>query len=159
MKASSGSTATAALRRKLWRRLLWKVPLIVLLVAFAVWWESRKPQRDPAADAAAAAFTGAWSGEVSYGDGARFNERFFFQPEGGKLFGSAEFRGLARGIEEGAVDGNRIAFYLRYSETSADHERERKNYYWGEMIGQEIQIRMQDDRGNRPIEWLLRRTG
>ena len=46
-----------------------------------------------------------------------------------------------------------------YDAFSADYERERKNYYWGEMIGQEIQIRMQDDRGNRPIEWLLRRTG
>ena len=78
MKAAPGDTATAALRRKLWRRLLWKVPLIVLLVTFAVWWESRKQQRDGATDAAAAAFTGAWSGEVSYGDGARFNERFFF---------------------------------------------------------------------------------
>jgi hypothetical protein len=159
MKASSGSTATAALRRKLWWRLLWKVPLIVLLVAFAVWWESRKPQRDSAANVAAAAFTGAWSGEVSYGDGARFNERFFFQPEGGKLFGSAGFRGLARGIEEGSVDGNRIAFYLRYPEASADPDRDRKNYYWGEMIGQEIKIRMQDDRGNQPVEWLLRRNG
>ena len=111
MKAAPGDTATAALRRKLWRRLLWKVPLIVLLVTFAVWWESRKQKRDGATDAGAAAFTGAWSGEVSYGDGARFNEHFFFQPENGKLFGSAAFRGLERGIEEGSVDGNRIAFY------------------------------------------------
>ena len=158
MKAAPGDTATAALRRKLWRRLLWKVPLIVLLVTFAVWWESRKQKRDGATDAGAAAFTGAWSGEVSYGDGARFNEHFFFQPENGKLFGSAAFRGLERGIEEGSVDGNRIAFYLRYPESSADHGRERKHYYWGEMIDQEIQIRMQDDRGNPPVQWLLRRS-
>jgi hypothetical protein len=32
---------TAELRRRLLRRLVWKVPLILLLVSFAIWWQWR----------------------------------------------------------------------------------------------------------------------
>ena len=146
----------AALRKKLLRRMIWKVPLIALLVAFAAWWEWRKQGGDDTrVEAHAAAFTGGWSGPVTYGWDAKYNEPFFFQPEGGKLFGTASFLGVKRGIEEGKIKGESISFYIRYEEVSGGQSRERKNYYWGTWNGKEILIRMQDDRGSPAVEWVL----
>ena len=148
------------LRKKRLRRLIWKVPLILVLISFAVWWESlrRQPNGDTKVEAFAAAFTGSWAGDVSYSWGAKYNEPFFFQPEGSKLFGTAGFLGVKRGIEEGRIQGETISFYLRYEEVSGGESRERKNYYWGKLNGQEILMRVQDDRGNPAVEWVLRKS-
>ena len=152
-------TQVAEVRKKLLRRMIWKVPIIVLLVAFAVWWEWRKQGGDETkVESAAAAFTGAWTGEVTYGWDAKYSESFFFQPEGNKLFGTASFLGVKRGIEEGKVDGETISFYARYDEVSGGESRQRKNYYWGKLNGKDISIRMQDDRGNPAVDWVLKKS-
>jgi hypothetical protein len=144
------------LRKKLLRRLIWKVPIIVSLMVFAVWWEMRKEGREEIqVEAAASSFTGGWSGEVTYGWDAKYIEPFFFQPEGNKLFGTASFLGVKRGIEEGKVEGESISFYVRYEEVSGGESRERKNYYRGKLNGKHILIRMQDDRGNPAVEWVI----
>ena len=147
------------LRKRLLRRLIWKVPIIILLMAFAVWWESRKEGgEDTRVEAAADSFTGGWSGEVTYGWDAKYTEPFFFQPEGNKLFGTASFLGVKRGIEEGKIDGETISFSVRFDEVSGGESRERKNYYWGKLIGKDILMRMQDDRGNPVVEWVLTKS-
>jgi hypothetical protein len=151
--------ARAEVRKRLLRRLIWKVPLILLLIGFAVWWESRKRGvEDTRIETHAAAFTGNWSGQVSYPWDAKFTEVFFFQPEGAKLFGTASFLGVKRGIEEGKIEGENISFYIRYEEVSGDERRERKNYCWGKLNGDKIRMRMQDDRGNPAVEWVLSKT-
>jgi hypothetical protein len=148
-----------ALRTKLLRRLIWKVPLIIFLVSIAVWWEWRKePQNSPHIEAASAAFTGWWSGEITYGWGAKHTEGFFFQPEGNRLFGTAGFLGMKRGIEEGKIEGDSIFFFIRYEEVSGGDSRAGKNYYSGKLNGKEILMRMQDDRGNPPVQWILKRS-
>jgi hypothetical protein len=97
MKSGAGevSDPRAALRKKLLRRLWWKVPVIFLLVAFAVWWQWRQEReqelRSQRPSPAAGAIAGTWSGEVKYGWGDKYNEVFLFQPEGAKLFGTASF--------------------------------------------------------------------
>jgi len=152
-------TQVAEVRKKLLRRMIWKVPIIVLLVAFAVWWEWRKQGGDETkVESAAAAFTGRWTGEVTYGWDAKYSESFFFQPEGNKLFGTASFLGVKRGIEEGKVEGETISFYVRYDEVSGGESRRRKNYYWGKLNGKDISIRMQDDRGNPAVDWVLKKS-
>ena len=156
---SAVDAQAAEVRRKLLRRMIWKVPIIIMLVAFAVWWELRKESGEEIrVEASAAAFTGGWSGEVTYGWGAKYTEAFFFQPEGNKLFGTASFLGAKRGVEEGKVEGESISFYVRYEEISGGESRERKNYYGGKLNGKDILIRMQDDRGNPAVEWVLTRS-
>jgi hypothetical protein len=151
----------AEIRRRLLRRLWWKLPIIIVLVSFALWWQWRQenlePQKTGALTKAAGDFTGAWAGEVTYSWGDRYKEEFFFQPEGDKLFGTASFLGRKGGIEEGRIEGRRIAFAVRYQETSGDVVRERKNHYWGRLDGGAILLRMQDDRGSPPLEWSLTR--
>jgi TIR domain-containing protein len=148
-----------ALRKKLLRRLVWKVPLIILLVSFAVWWEWRKEQAyDTKIEASSAAFTGPWAGDVTYSWGAKYNESFFFQPEGNKLFGTAGFLGVKRGIEEGKIEGETISFRVRFDEVSGGDSRERNNYYFGKLNDNQIHMRLQDDRGNPAVKWVLTKS-
>ncbi len=148
--------ARTELRKKLLRRMIWKVPIIILLIAFAAWWELRKEGGEEIkVEAAANSFTGGWSGEVTYGWDAKYIETFFFQPEGNKLFGTASFLGAKRGIEGGKIEGESISFYVRYEEVSGGESRERKNYYRGKLNSKDILMHMQDDRGNPAVEWVL----
>jgi hypothetical protein len=147
------------LRKKLLRRLVWKVPVILALVVFAVWWQWKKESEQNAipevSAPVAAALTGSWSGEVTYSWGEKFQEEFFFQPENGKLFGSASFLAAKRGIEGGKIESESISFFVRFREISGEATSDHKNYYWGKLAGDKIQMRLQDDRGNPPVEFLL----
>ena len=150
-----------ALRKKLLRRLIWKAPLIFLLMFFAVWWQMRtehEPQRSSSGGSKAALFTGSWDGEVIYPRGEKYREEFFFQPEGGKLFGTASFFGIKRGIEDGRVDGDKISFFVRFDERSREQTVQHKNYYWGQIAGTQIALRLQDSQGNPPVEFVLQKS-
>jgi hypothetical protein len=161
-KQSTGDDPRAALRKRLLRRLIWKVPLILALVSFAIWWQWRSNQEPQFGAAAtgvtvktAAAITGPWSGEVRYDWGDKYTEAFLFQPEGSKLFGTATFLGAKRGIEEGKIESETISFFVRFQESSGDVTREHKNYYWGKLSANAIVMRLQDDRGSPPLDFML----
>ena len=150
-----------ALRKKLLRRLIWKAPLIFLLVFFAVWWQmrtERATQPSSNAGSKAALFTGSWNGEVIYPWGEKHNEEFFFQPEGDKLFGSASFLGMKRGIEDGKIDGDKLSFFVRFDEGSGAQTLQHKNYYWGQIADSRLSMRLQDSRGNPPVDFILRKS-
>jgi hypothetical protein len=127
-----------------------------------VWWQWRKESERNSDSGVSprveAAFTGSWSGEVTYSWGEKFREEFFFQPDNGKLFGSASFLGAKRGIEEGKVEGENISFFVRFQEVSGGTTADRKNTYWGKLTGDTIQARLQDDRGNPPVEFVLNKS-
>jgi hypothetical protein len=143
---------------------LWKAPIILLLVSFAIWWQWRKEEgaklagNERSVGSRSAQFTGNWSAEVTYAWGEKFAEQFFFQPEGNKLFGTASFLGAKRGIEEGKIDDETIAFFIRFQESSGGVTRDHKNYYWGKLDGDKIRMRLQDDRGNPPVDFMLSRA-
>ena len=164
VKSGAGevSDPRAALRKKLLRRLWWKVPVIFFLVAFAVWWQWRQEReqelKSQRPSPAAGAIAGSWSGEVKYDWGDKHNEVFLFQPEGAKLFGTASFLGVKRGIEDGKIDGESISFIVRFQELAGDTTRDHKNYYWGKLNGKEILVRIQDDRGSPPVDFVLRKS-
>jgi len=150
-----------ALRKKLLRRLIWKAPLIFLLVFFAVWWQmrtERATQPSSSTDSKAALFTGGWNGEVIYPWGEKHSEEFFFQPEGDKLFGTASFLGIKRGIEDGKVDADKISFFARFDEGSGAQTLQHKNYYWGQIADGQLSMRLQDSRGNPPVDFVLKKS-
>jgi hypothetical protein len=86
---------TAELRSKLLRRLVWKVPLILLLVSFAVWWQWRKDsERNPNSGASAragAVFVGSWSGEVTYSWEKNSQRNFSFNQRMGSYLAARVF--------------------------------------------------------------------
>lgn len=146
------------LRQRLVRRLAWKLPLIALLVSFAIWWQwSRDAERPRSGQisSAAAAIAGTWSGEVTYPSGAKYTEQFFFQPEGDKLYGTAMFLQAKRGIEDGKIAGETISFQVQFEEVIDSMARTRWNRYEGKLAGAEIRLRILDDKGNPPVEMTL----
>ena len=153
------------MRQRLRRRLVWKLPLIVSLVSFAIWWQWRinsevivpTPHAGIAAKTAAAV-AGTWSGEVTYPWGAKYTEQFFFQPEGDSLFGTAMFLQSKRGIENGKVIGDTISFQVRFEEVNDGTTRTRWNRYEGKLAGAEIRLKILDDKGNPPVEIALTRA-
>ena len=144
------------------RRLIWKVPLIIALVSFAVWWQLKHntvadPDRDsPATNSQVSAMlAGSWTADVSYGSRARRREQFFFQPEGAKLYGTASFLGDKRGIEDGKIAGSAISFYVGFEEIVNGATKARVNRYEGKVVGNEIHLKLYDDAGNPPVEFSL----
>jgi hypothetical protein len=157
-----GDDSKTELRKKLLRRLIWKAPLICLLVLFAVWWQARsergtQPSSSP--DSKAALFTGNWNGEVIYPSGDKYNEEFFFQPEGEKLFGTVSFLGAKHGVQDGRLEGDRISFFIRFDDRSGERTVEHKVYYWGQIAGGRLAMRLQDSRGNSPVDFVLKKSG
>jgi hypothetical protein len=160
-------TALRQRRERLLKRLWWKVPAIFLLVSFAAWWQWRQEEAAKVASQAvtpgisrvAEAVPGAWQGYVTYGWGEKYTEQFFFQPEGSRLYGTASFLGHKRGIEDGKIDDAGFSFSVRYDEISGDVATGRRNSYRGKAAGSEIHLRMQDDKGSVPVEFVLTKHG
>jgi len=155
----------AELRQRLRRRLVWKIPLIILLVSFAIWWQWRNnadPPLSTAEQAVAAkiagALSGTWRGDVTYPWGDKYSERFLFNAEGAKLFGTATFLASKRAIEDGQIVGATILFKVRYEEVSGGDSRTRLNSYEGQLSGDEIHLRVFDDKGGPPVEFRLTRS-
>lgn len=143
------------------KALIWKAPLVLALVAFAIWWQSRQESvpRNPITTAPMAArFAGDWSAEVTYPWNAKYKELFFFQPEGNRLYGTASFLGSKRGIDDGKIEGEEIYFSVRFQEQSSSGARDHKNYYGGKISGEVIRFRLQDDRGSPPLEFIATKS-
>ncbi|HEY6366624.1 MAG TPA: hypothetical protein VI585_17720 [Candidatus Binatia bacterium] len=149
------------------RRKIWAGPIALLLVVAALWWQWAQTRRQshegnnpPGVHSpAAAAISGVWQGDVTYSGGVTHTERFLFQAEGDKLFGTASFLALKRGIENGRIDGGKISFTVRFNEALEGMSTERTNRYTGVLTGGEIHFRMQDDKGGLPIEFIVRKDG
>ncbi len=152
----------AELHKKLMRRWVWKIPLIVGLVWFAVWWqEKQEAQRTASNEAArvsaqnAAVFAGHWRGEIIYPWGAKYGEEFFFQPEGATVFGTASYRGAKREIEDVQLAGATLKFKLRYEEPADGSTRMAWRGYEARRMGDEVHLKVFDDRGNALVEARL----
>ena len=142
-------------------------PIALLLVVAALWWQwaqtHKQSQVGKAApwvnSPAAAAISGVWQGEVAYSWGPSYTERFLFQAEGDRLFGTASFLGFKGGIEEGQLSGDRISFSVQFQEALGETTIERRNRYTGTLSGSQIHFTMQDDKGSPPIEFIVRKDG
>ena len=162
--SQAGEDWRGDMRQRLHRRLVWKIPLIILLVGFAVWWQWRQqatnslaPSTTSSNDSLAAELTGRWRGEATYPWGAKYQEEYFFTPEGNTLFGTASFLGIKRGIEEGRVAGATIAFKVRFEETSGGDIRIGTNRYEGRLSGDNLLLKFFDAAGSPPVEIKLSR--
>jgi hypothetical protein len=151
------------LRKRLRRRLLWKVPLIVALVYFAVWWQARQEseklvnKRPPLVGIETREkWAGTWRGEAVFPERGKVVEQFIFQVEGDRLIGMASYFGTEYKIEDGRFDGDEISFYIRFA---APDGSERKVSYRGRFASDRIDLNLQDDRGGPPLELSLTKRG
>jgi len=63
-----------------------------------------------------------------------------------------------RGIENGKIIGDTISFQVRYEEMSDGTTKCHWNRYEGKLVGEEIRLRVLDDKGNPPVEIALTRA-
>ena len=152
------------MRQRLQRRLIWKIPIIILLVGFAVWWQLRQqaaltpaPPATSANSEFAAKLAGRWRGEITYPWGAKYQEEFFFTPEGNTLYGTASFIGIKRGIEEGRIAGATMLFKVSFEETSSGGTRVGNNRYEGNLSSDKLVIKFFDQAGSAAVEFKLTR--
>lgn len=166
MTAQQNSSAAGPRRQPTARRRkIWGGPIALLLVVAALWWQWNQGDKQlkggdvsRVSSPAAAAISGRWKGDVTYDWGPTQTEQFLFQAEGDKLFGTASFLAFKRGIEDGRIDGDKISFTVRFQETSEGMTREHRNRYLGTVSGNQIHLTMQDDRGNPPIEFVVKKA-
>lgn len=109
----------------------------------------------PAAD-----LNGEWAAEVKYSWGVTHPERFTFKVEGAEVLGTASFLRLRRGILDGTLTGNRLAFRTETQEILGDETRDVTHRYRGTITGDEIAFYMQSQGGaaEEPIEFVARRV-
>jgi hypothetical protein len=148
------------LRKKLLRRLLWKVPFVVALVTFALWWEVRQQAENVrngpirVDSRRAPVWDGAWEGEAIYPEQGKVVERFFFQTDGDKLSGTATYLSAEHAIEEGRWAGAEVSFSIRLPVAGGG---ERIIYYRGNAGTDHVKLRVQDDGDHAPVEFTLGR--
>ena len=160
--SSSGETRRQPTGR---RRKIWSGPVALLLVVAALWWQWAQTQKQSQVDKAApgvnsltaAAVSGVWRGEVTYSWGPTDTERFLFQVEGDKLFGTASFLGFKRGIEDGRIDGDKISFNVRFHETVEGMSTERTNRYAGSVSDNQIILGWKTIEVSRRVEFVVRK--
>jgi hypothetical protein len=104
-----------------------------LLIVAAGVWSRQTGTRDPT-DAGPANFAGDWTADVAYPWGDKYPERFNFTIDGDFVIGTASFLRVARGIEDGKVDGDVIQFQTRTQELG-DRPAEIIHRYRGRMTG------------------------
>jgi len=105
---------------------------------------------------AAPRIDGDWEAPVAYGWGVTATERFRLRVDGATVGGTASFLGVPRGILDGRLDGDRIAF--RTALEGGAGSPAFSNGYRGRVQGNEIHFVLQDDRGSPPVEFVARRA-
>jgi len=157
----SGSAASVLPRRLTLRAAMAGVLLLAGAVFAGAW---LLPGRATGTNAAARAdVNGAWHAEVTYDwPNARYVERFEFAGDGAELHGSASFLGTPRGLLEGRVDGDALAFVTRTRETGGGGSSELVHRYRARRVGDELRFVVQTEGGispHLPVEFVARRAG
>jgi hypothetical protein len=111
-----------------------------------------RPSPPPAADV-----NGAWKAQVTYSWGVARAERFVFQADQGRLRGTVTFLGTPRGIEDGAVEGDRIVFTVRAEELLGSERRPFQLSYTGTAVGGGLHFVLEDSRGNPSVQFAAER--
>jgi hypothetical protein len=104
---------------------------------------------------------GDWIADVTYDWGDKYTERFVFKVDGEAVFGTASFLKVPRGIVEGSIKGDRVAFDTRTEELRGnDNPIPVSHHYRGTIAGDTIAFTMQSEGGSpsAPIEFTARRS-
>jgi lipoprotein NlpI len=103
---------------------------------------------------------GEWVADVKYSWGDTHPERFSFKVDGADVLGTASFLRVRRGILDGTLTGNRVAFRTETQEILGNETRNVTHRYRGTISGDEIAFYMQSDgaSSSEPVEFTARRA-
>ena len=112
-----------------------RVAVLTALVTVAAW---------------AADVSGKWTGQVSGPDGGGMNLMVTFQQAGTKLTGTIEGAGEPIQVQDGKVEGDKIAFKVSFNGMNISHE--------GTVKGDEITLSIKMDGNDGPGPITLKRA-
>jgi hypothetical protein len=104
----------------------------------------------------AATIAGDWVADVTYDWGDKYTERFSLAVDGDVVTGTASFLGVRRGIVDGSVTGDRVAFQTRTEEMNGGSVVHR---YRGTIADDTIAFTMQSEGGSSsvPVQFSAKR--
>ncbi len=150
------------------KRMAWVVAIGILIIGLValIAMESRtvssrtsSPQNSPEG---AALLTGRWTAQVKYDWGDVHDEIFDLRLENGEVHGTASYLQLARTVEEGRLQGNRLSFVTHSQEMMGDSPpREQTHRYRGEVKAGELHLVLESRGGlttHTPVEFTARRV-
>ena len=132
--------------------------LAVLTGGYFVW-RGRTPADTTIGSVTTPTVAGDWQAEVTYDWGAKYTEKLSLQVDGTDVLGTASFLGVARGINNGTLDGDRLTFETRTQEFLGDERRDVVHRYRGRIRDNSITLTMQSEGGSspEPIEFTATR--
>lgn len=146
-------------QRGIWPWALGGVAVAISVIAALFWLNPWVPV-DPSSR-----LVGSWQAEVTYGWGAKHDERFEFKRHAGQLTGTATFLSYPRAIDKLAFDGGNLRFETHTQQTMGTETREITHHYSAELRGpppdERLALRLQTSGSfdsNKPLEFEARRV-
>ena len=141
------------------------IALVLLLLALNLPWPGRPTdqstlQPDPAASEMAQRLSGRWMAQVMYDWGVMHEEVFDLRVENTEIRGTASYLRLARIVEQGRLQTDRLSFITRSQEVQDDTPREVIHRYGGTLGADELHLRLESSGGyshHPPVDFVARR--
>ena len=155
-----------ALRRFSWQTtLFWSlagITLLTLLALLVVGLKSYWPG-SPAIPTVETAFNpaGHWAARITYDWGAEHDEAFDLKLDNGEVHGTASYLRVARTVEQGQLQTDRLSFITHSQEVLGDASRELTHRYRGQLKADELHFVLESSGGqspHAPVEFIARRT-
>ncbi len=123
--------------------------LLTLLAVVGRAWTSVQLERE---------WLGQWRGEVQYSWGPVVTEQFQFVKKHDSVNGKGSFLGVPRRLFDVQRRAREVSFEIRWAETIGEKTQPVINRYEATLRGDEMYVRLQDDRNYPPVEFVLARV-
>lgn len=141
------------------------IALVLLLLALNLPWpgtptDQSTLQPDPATSDMAQRLSGRWAAQVMYDWGVMHEEVFDLRVENTEIRGTASYLRLARIVEQGRLQADRVGFTTRSQEVQDDTPREVIHRYSGTLRADELHVRLESSGGyshHPPVDFVARR--
>jgi hypothetical protein len=92
-------------------------------------------------------FEGTWRSTIKYSWGDTHQEIFQFETDESDLLGTATYLGVPRVIQDGKINGGKIAFLTKSRTMMGDNTYEEKHQYSGKLVNGQINFRLLTETG------------
>lgn len=142
--------------------LLWGLAAVTLLALLATGLKGYWPGSSATPPAETTPnLTGRWTAQIKYDWGAGHEETFVLKQENNEVHGTASYLRVARTVEQGQVQADRLNFITHSQEVLGESSRELTHRYRGQLKADELHFVLESSGGQSPhvpVEFIARRA-